>query len=245
MRSPKHVPKDVFSFLPPVLDRTPNIRYSLVAIVWLCRRKEKAMPFIPLAACVKVALELQANSESIVNTLWFRHIPDSVDASAMADLANAIDLWFTNWMAPDLPIGCVLQRITVKDWSAPNGLVVEVSPATSGTLSGTTMPAQNTFVVTFKTGFGGRSFRGRNYWPLLLESEQSTQFVDGGKAADILLVYESLITLVAAQAPDWEWVVASFYADNQPRVDGLATPVIGVGYSNLRVKTQRNRNNGK
>lgn len=203
------------------------------------------MAFIPLASCAKVSVEMTLQSETIVNTLYFREDEDSISSSNMLDLLNAVETWWDTSIKPLVPTNVLLDRIRAVETSQENGIAVEINPNISGTNSGIPLPSQNTFAITFVTGYAGRSFRGRNYFPVLTEGDVTNNTVDGDHLAAIIDAYEQIPVVVGADAPNWAHVVASFYTNNAPREDGIATLVNGYSYSSNRVKTQRRRNNGR
>lgn len=88
-------------------------------------------------------------------------------------------------------------------------------------------PANNvTFAVSFRTGFGGRSYRGRAYHVGLAEADIADSYIDLTVRESIREGYEALIGIVAAEG--WTWGIYSKFENKVARTTGLFTPITSV-----------------
>jgi hypothetical protein len=89
---------------------------------------------------------------------------------------------FAPWLA-HLPAEVSMTGVDVRDLRAPNNpLLTSTSAAVSGTAVGNALPPQSAAVVTLRTAFSGRAFRGRVYMGGLA---QSTADVNGRIVAQV------------------------------------------------------------
>jgi hypothetical protein len=127
---------------------------------------------------------------------------------------------------------------------------VHVSGA-SGVNPDDPLPNGVTFAVTLRTGFAGRSFRGRWYVPNLTEAGATTEpdlnVIKFDIANDLVNTTEALAAQVTiADAGAALVVLSRFNKDAVPappheRATGIGTPVIGAGYHDLFMDYQRRR----
>lgn len=197
------------------------------------------MAFIPLPQGIRVAMEFNLNGQLVVNIyhVTFNGPILTVNLEAL----NQIFLnWWTTNQRQNFVAAIQLQRIVSTDISIPNGLqaVTPVSPGVPGTVVGASAPNNVAVVLSQRTGFSGRSFRGRSYYAGVSAAEISDNFVSTPYAAALIADGISLDNLL--NNADFTWVVASFRANGVPRVTGVATPVNSFNVD-LRVDTQRRR----
>lgn len=141
-------------------------------------------------------------------------------------------------------------QATTFRWDQINALTVNTIPPRAFTYT-TGMPLTGTIaneepahqvaaVVTHRTAYAGRSYRGRNYIPGLPESAWSASLLDAAYLANLETYYQALMTAYHEGGGDgeWSWVVwseklsqandvQSFVVRNNPGV--IRRRRIGVG----------------
>jgi hypothetical protein len=120
----------------------------------------------------KVTLVFQRDTRTFVNTF---HVSGALELGAgdLITIANFFKAWYTANYKAQLPAGVGLNQIQVRKlWPpAPLAYDLNVSPPEPG-LKGLPMEAANsTLTMSWRTGFAGKAFRGRDYVPALAESE--------------------------------------------------------------------------
>ncbi len=115
-------------------------------------------------------------------------------------------------------------------WDKIVGLTRNTTPKVSGEystgfpLQGTVVaegtPRQAAIVVTHKTAYAGRSYRGRHYIPSLSIEELTGELWNAATVSGIQTYYDDLVAALGSGGanPDYEWVVWSDKLD-------VATPV--------------------
>lgn len=205
------------------------------------------MPFVDVPNTVMVELRMTCDLQQVENTLWF-DLGAVPTAPAMSDLLDALLDWWNSEIAPLVNVDVQLRELVATDMSTISGPQVSLTPDTGGLglLSEELLPNNVSLTVSFRTGFRGRSFRGRNYVIGLSRTQINGStvleaVVDGFQAA-----YTALIA--AAVTGGATWVVASRFSGVNPttgkpipRAEGIATPVTTVVVVDAFVDSQRRR----
>lgn len=106
-------------------------------------------------------------------------------------------------------------------WDQINGLLVNATPRQSDTYvtgfpvagsdSALETPRQVALVVTHKTAYAGRSYRGRHYWPAMVAGNFATPSWGSAMVAAIQTYYDDLVAGIGSGGSnaDYQWVVWS------------------------------------
>lgn len=203
------------------------------------------MPFVPVADTIQAEIRMSLDNQLIENTLYFQSRPDATDPTLVA-LGNSLLLWWTVNYRVKLPDSVTLREIYLTDLttaSSPTHTTPAPAPAPAGSAATPVMPNNVTIAVSFRTAARGRSFRGRNYFGALGETQISSNTVDGATQAGIVAAYQALLS--GDIADDWIWGVVSRYSGGAPRAAGLFTPVTSVVITDPIVDSQRRRLPGR
>lgn len=203
------------------------------------------MAFISIPLSVKVAMEFIRGGVRIILTFHFTKSTAWVIGD-MQTLATNMRDWWINQYKVIQPTDIALSRITVTDLSTQFGLYHElnIDPTIPGLVASPSLPGNATLAVTLLTAQRGRSFRGRSYVPLLDELHTGGDVVTATHVTSILTVYAALVTQLQTSMPTVTWVVASRFANHQPRVTGIVTPIIAFKSDSV-VDSQRRRLTGR
>lgn len=197
------------------------------------------MSFIPVPNGMRVVLNGLMDSLPVVNVFYVV----APGAPSPTDL-SAVEAVFQSWVGADLnpwqSDWYLCPEITVTDVSVASGRQFIASGLTSqGAIAGDAAPANAALVISWRTPFTGRSFRGRTYVGGLPASAiVDPQHVAAGVATDGLNAGNALITLLTAAG--YTLVVASFRNGGVARTTAVATPVTTV-LCNTQIDTQRKR----
>lgn len=183
------------------------------------------MAFIPAVNVMKVALELVQDSQLMALTFNFLKGSAVVPADLSA-MATAMATWYTTYLKPQLVNTCSLTGVRVTDQtnlSAPS-FFLPISPPEAGTLAGTPEPNNVAVVVTERTNFRGRSYRGRNYVPGQGQNQQvSPTIIALGQATALAGAWAQLSTVETATST--LHVVVSRYANGAPRLSAVMSEI--------------------
>jgi|SRR5215216_734485 len=202
------------------------------------------MAFIPASAVARASIEGIQDNQQIINTLYFLKLSPPINIFAIADLAIALDLWFSGAILPTLSESYFYSQVICRDLTSEFA-VTGSSNVNQGTGGNPSEPAPNNVAgcISFRTGFVGRSFRGRNYVPGIPNDMLNKNTLDSDFTDAIVSGYTDLIT--AANAAGWVWVVCSFQANGAPRAAGLPTAVSSAMFVDQTVDSQRRRLPGR
>lgn len=198
------------------------------------------MAFVPALNVLRVAVQyISSRGESAVNVLHFRDQLGAIDGARVAELFDQLDAWYTNDWADLASNTWQTDFYSAVDLTVPEGAVyTRVSTATGGS-SSQALPAQNTIAVSLRTGFSGRSRRGRIYHVGLAEDMTENSTLTSAASATFITTYTSLLTSV--NNVDWQLVVASFVSNGAPRTTALISPVTNVILTDVIVDSMDKR----
>lgn len=204
------------------------------------------MPFIPVEDTAHIRIEGRADGQQSINDLYFRHSTGPIAAADMVGLVTAIRTWYTDTMAPLLNENWVATAVHGRDLTAPIAAVADLGfTSVQGGVTGEAAPNNCSMAVSFRSGLAGRAYRGRNYVPMLTNSEVSGNYIDPAFATGIVDGYSELLFGGGALPAGWVWVIVSRFLNNEPRVAGIFTEVFSVLVTDLVVDSQRRRLPGR
>lgn len=177
-------------------------------------------------------------SDQAYVTLHFKAL--SVGATP-ANLASALTAGFVTSLLPFLA--------NVFTWRQWNYLSRNLVPPLSGfstagmpkacTQASDALPHQTSLVVTFRTAYAGRSFRGRMYLPAPTESENATGAVlDNTSATNLQAVFTTLVNTYGSGGSDPDWQLG-IYSQKLAQFNPVTTSVVRTNWG-----TQRRRRIG-
>lgn len=197
-------------------------------------------PLIPRTVQVNVRATL--GGVPIENVFHFRKVTGEVTDADVQDLVLTVGPAWQTTMLPYLAEAYVLTEVYAVDQSSEVGAigVYAFPPNSAGTLTGEHMPGSVALCITHRTGFAGRSYRGRTYISGMTENQVSGNYFLSSWVADIVAAFNSFITTVEGGG-EWEFVIASRYLNGTIRLEGVATPVAVSLARNNDVDSQRGR----
>lgn len=204
------------------------------------------MAFVPVENTAKIVIMGVVDGQEVDNDLYFRHTTGVITQADLVTLVGEVATWMSTQYAPILNVAWSGRKVTGRALDFSFGFVAEVdlSSAAGGT-SGEAAPNNCTMAIKFGTNFAGRSFRGRNYVPVLTNSEVSGNVIDSAFINSVILVYEQLLPGGLSQPPGWSWSVVSLVTLGAPRVAGVFTEITSVTVTDNIVDSQRRRLPGR
>lgn len=201
------------------------------------------MVFVPFVNTCRCELRFTQDGQQVANVFHVR----GEDPLTVNDLQN-IGSTFVEWYGSFLQVvgtGVTLREIDIRDLSSPSGLGILYNTGLPlrGTIASPMMPNSVTVAIKWGTGLTGRSFRGRTYHLGLTEGQCVNSIIDPAFAPPILSGYNALPALMVTNG--YELVVASRYSNNQPRVQGVTTPILNAAYADTVLDSQRRRLPGR
>jgi len=210
------------------------------------------MPFVPATSVVEMEFRMLLDGQKIENTLYFKHVT-TFNTSDMQILALDAIGWWTTLVAPIQPLDLTLVEVVVTDLTTATSPQVTEAPVppVAGTFAGNVLPNNVSLAVSFRTANRGRSFRGRNYIPCLMEGQVVKNTVESVTVTQWLSVYNQVPDLISPESGSWTWVVLSRYSGTDgdgkplPRTAGVATPITSAVIVDPTVDSMRRRLPGR
>lgn len=202
------------------------------------------MASVPIPNCALVEFRYDIEAQQCENTLYVTN-EAGWSADALTGLASNMRDWWSGSLATMIHPIVKLREVVCSDLHDAAGAQVAITGGgLAGTLAGTALPANVAFCISFRSGLRGRSFRGRNYVPGMIQENQETpSTLVGAFVDDLIVVYSGLLTAVFPSGQ--QWVVASRFADGAPRVTGVTTPVASVVATDRVFDSMRTRLPGR
>lgn len=197
------------------------------------------MAFIPVPDVAFVDIRMNVNGVPVSNGLYFRFPAGGITTTNLNDLVTNVETWWGAELAPLLSSDLTLDELIATDLTSANSFQIVKPSILAGTRAGVVLPLNVSWVVKFLTAQHGRSYRGRNYWPVLLEADVTNNTVSAVYTVDIVDAYTTLLGIY--DLPDWSWGVVSKFSGGAPRASGLFTPIINVSATDDQVDTRRRR----
>lgn len=188
---------------------------------------------------IKTEVKHVLQGQQVINVLWWQ-LNEPVTPGALEVAADVLEVaWETNILV-ELSVNLALTRIIATDWSTQEGAVFDkaIVPNKQGGRPGGAAPNNVALAVAFRTGFTGRSRRGRAYLGGLDADDLTNSTIVTGRRDNIVTGFEDV--RIAMIGSSFTHVVASFISGGAPRANALLTPVTAYD-SDLRVDSQRRR----
>lgn len=202
------------------------------------------MAFQPVPNCYGVEIRCTWDGQEVENTLAFSRTGSASQAQAEA-LGQAILGWFVDSYLPLVASTLVLREVYVRDLEAQNFIQHTEFPIgveNGGSLS-PSLPNNNTLCIAFRSAVGGRSARGRNFILGLTENQVTASTVVSTFLTDMVNAYNDIPDYVTPL--NLTHVVASRYANNVKRTEGMTFVITSYGFTNAVVDSQRRRLPGR
>lgn len=202
------------------------------------------MVFVPVPNTVLVEMRFLCDGERVENTLHYRKVA-GWDSASMTQLAAELKSVWSSFIQPIVPGAVSLREIVVTKLDTPSDL--QVTYATGLPLSGTAlsalMPNNVTLCISLRTGYTGRSARGRNYFIGLTKDAVVDNEVIGTVQDTLLAYYDELRDSPSAFGAIQ--VIVQKFANKAPLSQGFVRDVTSAVIVDATVDSQRRRLPGR
>jgi hypothetical protein len=198
------------------------------------------MPFQSVPETVELVIRGDIGGQTIANVIGFRKTGGYVQADLDA-LAILSDAQVGSDYLPLISSGVNYDSVLVRGLENIIDLSsTENTNAGPGTASGTGIPANNTFCVTLRSLYTGRSARGRFYaWPTIATNYSAPSVLSSTYGNAVVTFLNNLKT--GAATAGWSMVIISRFSLGVKRPVGVTTNVTTIAYRNLIGDSQRHR----
>lgn len=198
------------------------------------------MPFVPALNTAQVVISyLSEWGEDAKNVMHFRHTPGAITSGAMDALKALVQAWITTDWAPTASDSWQTDLMVIRDMTLQDGMIKQYVVSDNGLDPSGGLPAQNTVAVSWRTGFAGPSRRGRTFHVGLRAADRLGSTIQPASVTTLVAAYTELINKFDGE--DWEFVIASFISEGEPRVTALLTPVTHCILSDVIVDSMDSR----
>lgn len=188
--------------------------------------RDSIMAFVNLPFGLKVEVSWTTGSGIAVCVHWVsRTTPVSPVLGDLTNVMDDFDTWRTAIRSLQPPT-IQIAGIRATDWNVASGITAFSLPAANvaGTNASTIAPLNVAICASHRSGFTGRSRRGRNYIPGIGENVVSNGDLIGSTFQNTLATaYAALRTNLLTHG--YVQVAASFVTNGAPRANGLGTAI--------------------
>jgi hypothetical protein len=202
------------------------------------------MALLPVAKTIQLDLIFLLHGQRVEN-VWHVTNNSGVDAQVLQDTAVAAMNWCTTSLMPLLANDIQFLGVEALNLDIPNGSKIAVQPPAPVAGGNTTpaFPGNVSFCVSLRTGFSGRSFRGRKYIPGIPLNVVNGDSVTSAFASDLIAAFNDLTQVMFAIGNFV--VVVSRFANLVERLVPIATVVESYTTTDFFVDSQRRRLTGR
>lgn len=201
------------------------------------------MAFQPVPDVAHARIVGKADGQDTINDLYFEISGTGISPTSLLNIATALDAWASTQLAPLLSEDWQYLRTDATDLTAANSFQVSVGTPAVGGVTSEAAPNNVAACISFQTGIGGRSFRGRNYVPGIPNSAITLNTLSNTFMGALLTTY-FMLAGAGTFEPGWQWVVVSRQTAGALRPSGIATPVINTVFTAPYVRSMRSREIG-
>lgn len=203
------------------------------------------MPFVPAPNIVQAEWRCTRNGQNIENRMMINLLADPT-LTVMNELRVVLWDWWENSHAAVLSSEVALREVVLTDMSEQNGLQVSYAPDTTtvGTLGGFDLPNEVSMCVSLRTGFRGRSARGRWYQLSITDAQlDGTNTMSATAAANITTSISALLAAIAGEG--YVASIVSYVSGGVPRPGGpVYFAISGAVITDLILDSMRRRKPG-
>lgn len=203
------------------------------------------MPNAYNSSVMKFELRYDWDNEEVENILYVA-TPAPANYSDVANTCIDLNTWWSTEIKPLQANTVTLREIYGKVMIA--GAAPEYTETTglpsAGTKVGASQPNNVSLAISFRTGFAGRSFRGRNYIIGLVEGDVTNNQVGAAVLNAWQTAYQQLLP-AGGYLNFGVWSVYSQFTNGDLRPTGVATSIIAAVFTNDIVDSQRRRLPGR
>lgn len=206
----------------------------------IVRKSHNAMAFQPVPNTAQIVFSWTQDGIPVSNTF---HVEKSTGYSQvdLDALSSDLDAFVAATMVDLMAAGTVYNQVEVRGLSSEIDLIsVNNTSAGAQGVGGSPLPNNVTKAITLRTGFTGRSARGR-WFQLAMDGTQiaDTNTVLQVTVDNIIDMLELLVDLI--EALGWIAVVVSRWNNGAKRPVALTTPITSFGVSDLTLDSMRSR----
>lgn len=200
------------------------------------------MAFQSVPDCAQATVVGNLNGVTINQTLSFAFVGGGYDQAAIDALAGGVDNWYAAEVLGFLATSFNYDQVEVRGLEFLSDLeAIDNTNSGSGTDANNPLPALAAACISFRTGFTGRSARGRNYIAGLSVANLATNenTIVSTTLTALQNAYEQLNSYVTAA--NWSHVVVSRFTLGSARPSGVYLPVTAYLFTDNLWDTQRRR----
>jgi hypothetical protein len=179
-------------------------------------------PFIPVENTIRVDFVYLTPGGEAENVLFF----DFGSAPGFTDVEDVVEAAKDAWVSNIIPIqsrDVMITKVIGTDLTAEASFTTETAPNVAGSVAADAVPQNVTSAIAFRTGFSGRSKRGRMFWIGHVKGNMVGDTLTSTAVTNILAGVNNFIADLEAAIPTLTHVVVSYCHEGAWRLAGDKT----------------------
>lgn len=187
------------------------------------------MAFIPCPNIAEFRMQFLWDLQQCENVF---HVfkSDGWTDSMLNQIAGTMANWWNDYAKLETSNTVSLERVMTRDLTSQFGIGTEYTSGlpNNGARTSACLPNNVSVAVKWGTGLAGRSYRGRTFHLGLCDDQVTANRLLTATQQDIATAYDALRLALDNAILAVEFGVLSRYTNNQPRPQGILTPITGV-----------------
>lgn len=200
------------------------------------------MPFQPVPQTIGIEVRGTVRGIPVENTFYAQYVIEP-DQDELDEFSTALVEGWQELALPVMSVDYTLREVYVRLLNAEIALqstaLCEASCA--GEIAGASLPNLNSIAIARRSGFTGRSARGRIFWPVLAASQVSGNFITSSMRSAVIVVVEGIDTVITTSG--YVPVIVSRYHNNLTRAEGVTLPIAQWVVVDDKVDSRKGRMN--
>lgn len=201
------------------------------------------MPFQPVPNVAQITVQGRIDGQLTINDLYWEIAGGGITPTNLFAITNQVKSWVGLNLATELADEWTCETVQGRDLTVEAGAVVAVASGVTGGSASEPAPNNVAACISFRTGFAGRSGRGRNYIPAIPNDQVTINTMQPTFMDNLLIVYSGLVG-PGTFLPGWQWCVVSRQAAGVLRPAGVPFPITSAIFTRPYVASMRSRSVG-
>jgi hypothetical protein len=204
------------------------------------------MAFQSAPGTIGVVVDGRLSGQTAQNTLSFWQDGADPTVGDCITIATLVRDWYEGAVMPQLTNMLNVLKVTAKNLVVNEGARgIVPGTGTVGGISTEQAPNLVSCVISWDTGFGGKSSHGRNFLPGIPNANIAANTIESAFITFMVAAYQELLPGGAHDPTPYKWAVLSRKHLGVVMASAIAIPVANVYFTDDTVDSQRRRGPGR
>jgi hypothetical protein len=195
--------------------------------------------FVPAPNCAQIAIRGVQSGQPCEMTIGAQHA-GAYTLGDLNDLTASVDAWVNTDLLDQIGNDCGYTGVSARGLASLEDLESILDEPLPGGSGNVALPANVALCVTKRTGYTGRSARGRMYmWGVPIGAAEDVRHISNAANVGYTAIFDNLLAAIVDGG--WTAVVISKYSGGVPRTTATVRVITALEIRDNRLDTQRRR----